>query len=107
MAGPEPALAPPILPVLVPSVHEKLLVILAVNVMFGEVPLHIAAVAAFVTDGAGLTVIFTEGDMLVHPPEVTVLWYQVFTVIAGGVKFIALAPPILLNVVPSVLFCHE
>src|ERR1700682_6395254 len=99
MAGPELALAPVILPVIVPIVQEKLLAILAVKVIFGEVPLHIAAVAALVTDGAGLIVNSMESDVLVQPPEVTILWYQVFTVNVPGVKFIAVAPLILLKLV--------
>jgi hypothetical protein len=56
MVLPDPALAPVILPVTVPIVHEKLLGTLAANAMFGLVALHIAAVAALVTAGVGLTV---------------------------------------------------
>jgi hypothetical protein len=44
-------------PVIVPTVQSKVLGALAVNVMFGPVPLQIAAVAVFVTTGLGFTVI--------------------------------------------------
>ena len=73
MVEPEPALAPIIPPVFVPIVQVKLLAILAVNVIFGDVPLHMVALAEFVTVGRGLIVISTEGETLVHGPEVTVL----------------------------------
>ena len=53
---PDPALAPLILPVMAPMVHEKLAGVLDVNVRFGLVLLQIASVAAFVTTGLGLTV---------------------------------------------------
>jgi hypothetical protein len=53
---PEPALAPVIPPVTVPIVHAKLLGALAVNVIFGPVPLQIEVVAALVTAGLGFTV---------------------------------------------------
>jgi hypothetical protein len=53
---PEPALAPVILPVIVPTVQVKVLGALAVSKMFGPVPLHVAAVDAFVTTGVGFTV---------------------------------------------------
>jgi hypothetical protein len=56
MVLPAPLLAPVILPVIVPVVHVKLLGALAVNDMFGLVPLHVVAVLAVVTSGIGLTV---------------------------------------------------
>ena len=65
MVEPELALAPVIPPVIVPIVHAKLLGILAVNGIFGPVPLHVIAVAELVTDGLGLTV-------TVHVPADTV-----------------------------------
>ena len=55
MGVPEPALAPVILPVIVPTVHVKVLATPAVNAIFGLVPLHILFVAAVVTAGPGLT----------------------------------------------------
>jgi hypothetical protein len=53
---PDPAAAPVMLPVIVPIVHAKLLGALAVNAMFGLVPLQVLAVLAVVTAGVGLTV---------------------------------------------------
>jgi uncharacterized protein Usg len=53
---PDPAIAPVILPVIVPTVHVKLLGALAVNAMLGLVPLHVTAVLAVVTTGVGVTV---------------------------------------------------
>ena len=46
---PDPALAPVTPPVIVPIVQVKLLGVLAVKTIFGSVPLHVAAVKAFVT----------------------------------------------------------
>jgi hypothetical protein len=43
-------------PLIVPTIHEKLLATLAVKLMFVAAPLHIAAVDGVVTDGFGLTV---------------------------------------------------
>jgi hypothetical protein len=56
MVLPEPVLAPVILPLIVPTVHEKLLAAEAVNAIFGPVPLQVVAVGKLVTNGAGLTV---------------------------------------------------
>ena len=56
MMAPEPALAPVMPPVIVPMVHEKLLVTLDVKLIFGPVPLQVLVVAELVTVGAGLTV---------------------------------------------------
>ena len=53
---PDPVLAPMMPPVIVPIVHANVLGALDVSVMFGPVPLHVAAVFAFVTAGVGLTV---------------------------------------------------
>jgi uncharacterized protein Usg len=53
---PEPADAPVILPTIVPIVQVNVLGALAVNEMFGLVPLHVLAVAKLVTAGFGLTV---------------------------------------------------
>jgi hypothetical protein len=53
---PDPALAPVIPPVFVPSVQVKVLDTLAASVIFGPVPLQVAAVKLFVTAGVGLTV---------------------------------------------------
>jgi hypothetical protein len=54
---PAPELAPVIPPVIVPTVHVKLLGVLDVRLMFGLVALQIATVAGFVTTGVGFTVI--------------------------------------------------
>lgn len=56
MRVPEPLLAPVIPPVMVPTVHVKLLGALDVSAMFGPVPLQVAAVLAVVTAGVGFTV---------------------------------------------------
>ena len=60
IADPEPALAPVILPEIVPTVQVKLLAVEAVRLIFGLVPLQVLAVAAFVTTGVGLTVTTIE-----------------------------------------------
>ena len=53
---PEPALAPVMLPVIVPIVQAKLPGTLDVSAILGPVPLHMVAVAEFVIAGIGLTV---------------------------------------------------
>jgi hypothetical protein len=63
MVDPVPELAPEMPPVIVPSVHEKVLAALAVNAMLVAVPLHIVAVLAVVTTGVGFTVtVIVYGD---------------------------------------------
>ena len=69
---PDPALAPVILPVIVPMVHAKLLGTLEVNVIFGPVPLQVLAVAALVTAGVGLTVTTMLYGVPTHDPVVEV-----------------------------------
>jgi hypothetical protein len=54
--APDPAVAPVIPPLMVPTVHANVDGALEVSVMFGEVALQIAAVAGFVTTGFGFTV---------------------------------------------------
>jgi hypothetical protein len=56
MVPPEPAVAPVMLPVIVPIVQAKLLGALDVKVIFGPVPLQVLAVGELVTIGVGLTV---------------------------------------------------
>jgi hypothetical protein len=56
IVNPLPALAPVILPVIVPTVHVNVLAALAVSAMFVAVALQIVAVLAVVTTGVGLTV---------------------------------------------------
>jgi len=68
MVPPDPLLAPVILPVIVPTVQAKVLPMLEVKVMFGPSPLHVTAVGAFVTDGAGLTVTVMDVVGPTHEP---------------------------------------
>ena len=56
MVVPDPALAPVIPPVIVPTVQLKLLGADAVKAIFGPVPLQVEAVLAVVTTGVGFTV---------------------------------------------------
>ena len=60
IVGPAPELAPVIGPVIVPIVHEKLLVGEAARLITGAKPLQMVAVLAVVTNGAGLTVTIIE-----------------------------------------------
>lgn len=53
---PEPALAPVMLPVIVPTVQVKLLEAVATSAILVVLPLQIAAVFAVVTAGVGFTV---------------------------------------------------
>ena len=59
-------------PVIVPIVHEKLLAMLAVKVIFGPVPLQVLAVAALVTAGVGFTVTVIVKAEPAHEPVVEV-----------------------------------
>jgi hypothetical protein len=54
--APDPALAPVMLPVIVPTVQVKVLGAEAVNAIFVAVALQITAVFAVVTTGVGFTV---------------------------------------------------
>jgi hypothetical protein len=56
MVDPEPAVAPVMLPEIVPIVQVNVLGTLAASEMFGLVALQIAAVEGFVTTGVGFTV---------------------------------------------------
>jgi hypothetical protein len=56
IVDPLPALAPVMLPVIVPTVHVNVLATLAVGAIFVVVALQIVAVLAVVTTGVGLTV---------------------------------------------------
>ena len=56
MIGPEEALAPVMLPVMVPIVQVKVLGVLAVKEIFGFIPLQVLAAAALVTAGFGFAV---------------------------------------------------
>jgi len=59
-------------PEITPTVHVKLLGVLAVNAIFGPVPLHVLAVAALVTTGIGLTVTTMLYGLPAHEPVVDV-----------------------------------
>ncbi len=67
MVLPEPALAPVILPVTVPTVQVNVLAVVAVSDILGLVPLQIAAVLAVVTTGTGLTVTVIVYGAPAHP----------------------------------------
>ena len=56
ITDPDPALAPVIPPVIVPTVHVNVLGADAVKLIFGPVPLHVEAELAVVITGVGLTV---------------------------------------------------
>ena len=69
---PDPALAPVMLPVIVPMVQAKLLGALEVNVILGPVPLQVLAIAGLVTAGFGLTVTTMLYGVPTHDPVVEV-----------------------------------
>ena len=75
MEVPEPAAAPVMPPVLVPSVQAKVLGAVDVRLILGLVPLQIAAVVAVVLTGAGftVTVMFTGAPIQDPPVEVGVM----------------------------------
>jgi hypothetical protein len=56
MVGPEPALAPVMPPVTVPTVQVNVLGTLEVKEILGPAPLQVLAVGELVTIGLGLTV---------------------------------------------------
>ena len=56
ITDPDPALAPIIPPVIVPTVQVNVLGADAVKLIFGPVPLQVEARLAVVTTGVGLTV---------------------------------------------------
>lgn len=68
MVVPKLPLAPVMLPVIVPIVHVKLLVALAVKVIFGAVLLQMLAVVALVRAGVGLTVTVIVKVAPTHKP---------------------------------------
>ena len=72
MVEPEEALAPVMLPVIVPIVHVKVLGVLAVRLMFAPVPLQMLFVLRFVTAGIGFTVTVIVKGAPVHEPVVAV-----------------------------------
>jgi hypothetical protein len=106
---PDPADAPVILPVTVPIVHANVLVTLAVSEMFGLVPVHVDAVAAFVTTGVGLTVTVIVYGAPAHPPVVdvgvTIYWTEPAAVLPGLVKvwLMVLPLPAVAPVIPPLM----
>ena len=56
ITDPDPALAPVIPPVIVPTVQVNVLGAEAVKLIFGPVPLQVEAMLDVVTTGVGLTV---------------------------------------------------
>jgi hypothetical protein len=72
MVLPEPALAPVIPPVIVPTVHVNELGALAARVILGFVPLHADTNAGLVTTGLGFTVTVIVNGAPTQPPVVDV-----------------------------------
>lgn len=68
MVLPDPALAPVMPPVTVPTVQVKLLATVAVSAIFGPVPLHVETEDAVVTAGLGFTVTVMEYTGPAHEP---------------------------------------
>lgn len=72
MVVPAPGIAPVIPPVIAPIVQAKLLGAVAVNLIFGLVPLQIIAELAVKTTGSGFTVTVSVKGEPVHKPAVEV-----------------------------------
>jgi hypothetical protein len=70
MVDPEPLLAPVTVPVPAAVVHVKVLGVLAVKLILGEVPLQVVAVVELVTAGVGLTVTVITDEIPAHDPVV-------------------------------------
>ncbi len=81
---PELAVAPLMVPILVPRVQLKLLAALAVSAIFGLVPLQTVALVALVRAGKGFTVTVIVEAPPTHEPavDVGVTWYCTEPVIA-------------------------
>jgi hypothetical protein len=78
MVEPLPAVAPVMLPVIVPTVHANVAGVLEVRAIFGLVALQIVSVPALVTTGLGFTVtVMVNGEPPQDPvPEVGVTIYS-------------------------------
>src|SRR6266542_4214986 len=106
---PEPALAPVILPVMVPMVQLNALATLAVKLILVEVPLQMDFVAAVVTAGLGFTVTVMVKGLPVHEPAVEVGVTRYCTVPAVellglvNVWLIVVPEPALAPVIPPVM----
>ena len=78
--APAPPLAPIILPIMVPIVHENVLGVVEIKTIPGPVPLQVLAVGAFVIAGAGFTVTVIVKGAPTHKPVVEVGVTIYFTV---------------------------
>lgn len=109
MLLPEPALAPVILPVMVPTIQVNVLGALAVRAILVLSPLQEEAVFAVVTTGVGLTVIVIVNTGPVQLPlvetGVTRYWTVPADVLLGLVSnWLMVAPePALAPVIPPVI----
>jgi len=72
MVGPDPALAPVMPPVIVPTIQEKVLGMDAVRAIFRFAPLQVLTVAKLVPIGLGVTVTVIIDGIPVHDPTVAV-----------------------------------
>ena len=70
-----------------PTVHVKVLAILPVKAILGDVPLQVLAVAAVVTAGAGLTVTVIVNGEPVQPP-VTEVGVTIYFIVAAVVLLV-------------------
>jgi hypothetical protein len=99
IVDPLPALAPVILPVIVPTVQVNELAALAVNAMLVVLPLQIVAVLAVVTTGFGftVTVIVYEGPGhagLAVDVGITIYWTVPAVALEGLVSVCAIVEPL-------------
>src|SRR4030095_5476205 len=85
--------APVVMDKPVAGLHAYVFAPLAVKVTLPPLQKFVGPLAEMVMVGRGLTVIFIAVDVLVHPPDVTVLLYQVVCVNGPGVYPIALFVP--------------
>lgn len=101
---PKLLLAPVTPPVIVPTVHTKLLASLDNNAKFVLIPLQILLVAAFVTAGFGFTVIVIEEAEPTHIPAVeagiTIYCKVPLTALLGLVNVWLIVSPQLLLLAP-------
>ena len=70
---PEPALAPVMPPLIVPTVHVNVLGTEAVSAILGLVPLHALTFALLVTTGVGFTVTVKVNVLPTQPAAVGVM----------------------------------
>jgi hypothetical protein len=72
MVVPDPAVAPVIPPVIVPTAQVKELATVAVSTILGLVPLQMLAAGGLVREGAGLTVTVIVDEIPVQDPVVEI-----------------------------------